>query len=105
MAAHKNCFISREMQYQTSKIVNICDEELLGRSLRDGNLKVDISRDYFLGVRVDEETAISQIREVDIVNLVGNRIVARALKEKLAHPRAVRKIEDVSFLMIYKFSV
>jgi hypothetical protein len=105
MAPLKNGFISREMRYQTSRILNICDEELLGRSLRDGKLKVDISRDYFSGARVDEETAISQIREVDIVNLVGNRIVARALKEKLAHPRAVRKIEDVSFLMIYKFSV
>jgi hypothetical protein len=52
---------------------------------------------------VDEETALKQIKETDIVNLVGNRIVAKALKEKLAHPRAVRKIEEVSLLMIYRF--
>ncbi len=98
-------FICRELRYQASRMVNICDEELLGRTLREGKLKVDISSDYFEGSRVDEKTALAQIRQTDIANLVGNRIVERALKEKLAHPRAVRKIEDVSFLMIYKFSV
>jgi len=105
LAGEKRGFISRELRYQASKMVNICDEELLGRTLKEGRLKVDISPDYFSGDRVDEETALAKIKETDIVNLVGNRIVARALKEKLGHPRAVRKIEDVSFLMIYKFSV
>ena len=98
-------FVSRELRHQTARTVNICDEELLGRTLREGKLKVDITPDYFSGVRVDEETALKQIKETDIVNLVGNRIVAKALKEKLGHPRAGRKIEEVSFLMIYKFSV
>jgi hypothetical protein len=102
--AGKRGFVSRELRYQNSRMVNICDEELLGRTLRDGKLKVDITPEYFSGVRVDEETALRQIREDDIVSLVGNRIVAKALKEKLGHPRAVRKIEEVSFLMIYKFT-
>ena len=105
MPSGRNGFISRELRYQASKMVNICDEELLGKTLTEGKLKVSISHDYFSGARVDEETAIAQIRETEIASLVGNRIVARALKEKLAHPRAVRKIQDVSFLMIYKFSV
>ena len=105
MSAGKKGFVSRELRYQTSRMVNICDEELLGRTLRDGKLKVDITPEYFSGVRVDEETALKQIREDDIVNLVGNRIVAKALKEKLSHPRAVRKIEEVAFLMIYKLVV
>jgi hypothetical protein len=104
LAAGKKGFVSRELSYQSAKMVNICDEELVGRTLRDGMLKVDISSDYFFGSTVDEETALKQMKETDIVNLVGNRIVAKALKEKLAHPRAVRKIEDVSFVMIYRFS-
>ncbi len=103
--AGKKGFISRQLSYQTSRMVNICDEELLGTTLREGKLKVDISADYFSGIRVNERTALAQIRETDIANLVGNRIVERAIREKLAHPKAVRKIGDVSFLMIYKFSV
>jgi hypothetical protein len=104
VSSAKKAFISRELRFQAARMVNICDEELVGRTLKDGKLKVDISEDYFSGVRVDEETALRQIGETDIVTLVGNRIVAKAIREKMAHPRAVRKIEDVSFLMIYRFS-
>ncbi len=63
-----------------------------------------IDGDYFSGSRVDEETALRQMRETDIVNLVGNRIVAAAVEDGLAHPKAVRKIEGVAFLMIYRFT-
>jgi hypothetical protein len=103
--ASKKGFVCRELTYQTSRMVSICDEELMGTTLREGKLKVDISPDYFSGESVDEETALEQIKGTDIVSLVGNRIVERALREKLAHPRAVRKIGGVSFLMIYRFSV
>ena len=105
MPAGKKGFVSRELRYQAARMVSICDEELLGRTLREGKLKVDITPEYFFGVRVDEATALKQIKEDDVVNLVGNRIVEKALKAKLGHPRAVRKIEEVSFLMIYKFSI
>ena len=105
MTAGQKGFICRELRYQAASMVNICDEELVGRTLKEGKLKVDLTPDYFSGPRVDAEEALKKVRETEIANLVGNRIVARVLKEKLAHPRAVRKIEDVSFLMIYKFSV
>ena len=85
------------------RMVNVCDEEVLGRVLKEGKLEVAISREYFLGFKADEEKAIQLVKEADIVNLVGNRIVDLVLKEGLAHPGAVRRIQDVSFLMIYKF--
>lgn len=85
------------------KMVNICDEEVLGKVLKEGKLEVAISREYFLGFKVDEDRAIQLVKEADIVNLVGNRIVNLVLKEGLAHPNAVRRIHGVSFLMIYKF--
>jgi len=96
-------FIVRLISYQNTKIVNICDEELLNRKLKEGNLVVDINEEYFSGFLASEEDAIRLVRESDIVNLVGNRIVEAVLKEKLAHPGAVRKISNISFLMIYKF--
>lgn len=86
------------------KIVNVCDEEVFGKVLREGNLEVAISEEYFFGFRVDDDGAIQLVREAEIANLVGNRIVDLVIKKGLAHPGAVRKIQDVSFLMIYKFA-
>jgi hypothetical protein len=105
MASSRKGFISRQYRYQSTSMVNICDEELVGRTLVDGNLKVAIDGDYFSGERVDAREALRLVRETDVINLVGDRIVNKVIREKLAHPRAVRKIGGVPFLMIYKFNV
>jgi|YelNatPaOPRAMG01_1025707.scaffolds.fasta_scaffold21064_3 hypothetical protein len=97
-------FVVRRLRYRSASIVNVCDEELLGKTLVDGRLKVDLSEGYFLGERVGEEEAMKLIERTEIVNLVGRRIVGKAVRARLAHPRAVRKIARVPFVMIYKFS-
>ncbi len=96
-------YIVRTISYMNLKMVNVCDEEILGKELKEGELVVNISKDYFLGFRVGEGKALQLVKEADIVNLVGNRIVELVLREGLAHPDAVRKIQGVSFLMIYRF--
>ena len=96
-------YVVRIIPYMNLKMVNICDEEVLGRVLKEGELQVSISREYFMGFKAEEETALKLVKEADIINLVGNRIVDLVLKEGMAHPDAVRKIQGVSFLMIYRF--
>ena len=96
-------FIVRLISYENLKMVNICDEEILGKELREGELTVNINREYFSGFLVDEKKAVQLVKEADIINLVGNRIVEAVLRERLAHPKAARKISDVAFLMIYRF--
>ncbi len=43
------------------------------------------------------------IRESAMISLAGERSVNIALANKLGSPQAVREIEGVPFLMIYKF--
>lgn len=100
-----NGYRMRMMNFRGSVMVNLCDEEVLGRTLVEGSLKVEISNGYFGENRVGDEEAAQLLRKSDIANLVGERIVKIALEEKLADPRAVRRIDGVPFLMIFKFSV
>jgi len=95
--------VVRKIPYKELMMVNVCDEDLLGRRLSDGELSVDINPDYFSGEVVDLETAVEYINEAAIVNMVGNAIVDEVLTRGLAHPGAVRRIGGVSFLMIFKF--
>lgn len=83
-------------------MVNICDEELIGSRIREGNLEVEISRDYFYE-RIGEDEAITLLRSCSIANLVGKRIVAKALELRLASPYSIRYIAGVPFLMLFKF--
>lgn len=83
-------------------MINICDEELIGSRIREGSLEVEISRDYF-HERIGEDDAITLLRSCSIANLVGKRIVARALEMRLASAHSVRYIAGVPFLMLFKF--
>ncbi|WP_158648703.1 MULTISPECIES: DUF424 domain-containing protein [Candidatus Nitrosocaldus] len=95
-------YYSRSIQYQGSLMINICDAELIGSRIREGNLEVEISKDYF-HERIGEEDAIALLRSCSIANLVGKRIVAKALEMRLASPHSVRYINGVPFLMLFKF--
>ncbi|MDG6928778.1 MAG: DUF424 family protein [Nitrososphaerota archaeon] len=92
------------MKFRESLMVNVCDAELLGRRVEEGGLNVVIDESYFAGELVDDGTAIASLRNCGIANLVGERIVAKAVSERLADPNAIRTIGGVPFLMIYKFS-
>lgn len=97
-------FIARKIKWQDVTLLNICDEELIGTTIRGDKIDMEISRDYFGGEKVGEEEAISLVRSSSIVNLAGTRIVDKIVDQKLASDRSVKRVGSVSFLMIYKFS-
>jgi hypothetical protein len=97
-------FIARQIKYQDQILVNICDEELLGTTVKGGSVDMNISRDYFGVDKIDVGEALALVRQSSIINLAGTRIVERVVGERLASERAVKRVGSVSFLMIFKFT-
>jgi uncharacterized protein len=97
-------FSVRTAEFRGTILVNICDEELVGRTVTEGKLKVHLSREFYSGEVVDRGEALRLIRTCSIVNLAGSRSVSLAVDNRVGSPEAVREIEEVPFLMIYKFS-
>jgi uncharacterized protein len=93
----------RSIAWKNSSVVNVCDADLIGRTLIEGNLKMHISREFFAGELVEEDEALKIIKGSSMVSLAGERAVNIALTNRLGSPQAVREIEGVPFLMIYKF--
>ena len=94
----------RSLSWKDTTLINICDADLIGKTVSEGKLKMHISREYFGGQIVDSSEALRMMKDSSIVNLAGQRAVEIALANKLAAEQAVRLIEGVPFLMIYKFS-
>jgi uncharacterized protein len=94
----------RAISWKDTTSINICDVNLIGRTLSEGKLKMHISRDYFGGQVVDDTQALRMMRESSIINLAGEKAVEIAVSNNLGHREAVKVIEGVPFLMIYKFS-
>ena len=97
-------FSVRTAEYKGTILVNICDEELVGKTVTEGQLKVHLSSEFYSGEVVDMGEALRLIRTCSIVNLAGTRSVALAVQNNVGAPEAIREIEEVPFLMIYKFA-
>ncbi|MDG6989797.1 MAG: DUF424 domain-containing protein [Nitrososphaerota archaeon] len=96
-------FSVRTAEFKGTILVNMCDEELVGRTVTEGALKVHLSNEFYSGEVVDKGEALRLIRTCSIVNLAGQRSVALAVENKMGAPEAIREIERIPFLMIYKF--
>lgn len=97
-------FSVRTAEFKGTVLVNICDEELVGKTVSEGTLKMHLSKEFYSGEVVNGGEALRLIRTCSIVNLAGTRSVSLAVTNKMGAPEAVREIEEVPFLMIYKFS-
>jgi len=86
------------------KVLNIIDEELIGKKLTEGSFSLYLDPRYFLGEKVYEMQLKDLILNNSIINLVGNRSVEFALKMGFGTKESVRVIDGVSFLIIYKFT-
>jgi hypothetical protein len=97
-------FSVRTSEYKGTVLVNICDVELVGKTVTEGKLKVHLSPEFYSGEVVDMGEALRLIRTCSIVNLAGKRSVDLAVYNDVGNAAAIREIEEVPFLMIYKFS-
>jgi uncharacterized protein len=98
-------YASRFTRYQGSVMISICDLELVGKTLIDGELVVNLSKEYFQEQIIEENQAPELLKSCTIANLVGTRIVDLAISLRLANQSGVKHISGIPFLMIYKFKL
>lgn len=83
-------------------LLAICDADILGKTLKRGKIVFYIREDFYKGSLVSLEEAVGLIRQATIVNMVGRRIVKKAVEEGLVHPDAVLEIEGIPHAQILK---
>ena len=61
-------------------VVAICDEMLLEKELKHGNINVKISKNFYGGKLISKYVAVRLLEKATIANLFGNDIVNLAEK-------------------------
>jgi len=80
-----------------------CDEELLNKEFKEGNLKIDITEHFFGGILMDPEEAIEILKEASYFNIVGKCIIDKAIDSKLLPEEGVRSINGVPMALKMMF--
>ena len=76
-------------------LVAACDSELLGRTFREGKLRLHVHAEFYEGDRVEEDILVNRLEMATVANLVGKRVVAIAIRHGMVNPDCVLVIDGV----------
>lgn len=77
-------------------VVAVCDDNLLGQRIEDGDLQLDLSSDFYKGTSYSDKVLVMDImRNADVINVVGKVSVALALEEGLIDKTHIITIKGV----------
>jgi len=91
----------RISDYQKNTMVNMCDYELIGKDVVDGELKIHISENYYGKKIFDKDEAVSLLKSASIMNLVGKETISLAIDLGIGSESGIKIISDIPFLIIF----
>ena len=80
-----------------------CDEDLLNKVYKEGNLRIEISNQFFGGSLLSLEEAIDILSEATHFNIVGKNIIEKAIGNNLLPKEGVRIINGVPMALKMMF--
>ncbi|MFA6048567.1 MAG: DUF424 domain-containing protein [Candidatus Micrarchaeia archaeon] len=85
------------------RVAALCDEELLGKVLEDGDLCLDLEKHagFYKGAIVSEADAAKLLEGASSVNAVGEKSVA-AVRKAFGKAGGIIKIAGVPHLQVYR---
>ena len=84
------------------RLVAVCDEEILGKTLEGGKVPFKVSEGFYKGTLGEVDEAIAAMKQATICNLVGKKIVEAAIDCNMVHERAVIYFGDIPHAQIVK---
>ena len=95
-------FWMKVIQTPEAVLVNVCDEDLLGKEFREGEVVLRVTRSFYGGELVEEDTVREMLSEGDIISLVGKRSISIAVEMGIATWKAVKRVSNIPHLNIYR---
>ena len=95
-------FSARLINHNNTRMLNICDADLLGRTLKRDNFSLKISQEYYAEKVVEKEEAKDLLTESDNINMVGKEIVSLSVDMGIGSQDGVKEIDGVPFLIVFK---
>ena len=88
--------------HQNKTTLNICDAELLGKTLVQNELNMNISESYYGEKLVEREEAKSLLKNSSVINMVGKETVSLSIELGVGVENGIKTISGIPFLIVFK---
>ena len=95
-------FSARFIRHNDANMLNICDSDLLGKTLKRDNFSLKISEEYYAEQIVEKEEARVLLQKSDNINMVGKKIIDLSVNIGIGSKEGVKVIDGVPFLIVFK---
>jgi hypothetical protein len=85
---------------ENSEVVGICDKELIGTTLVEGDLSVYIDPRFFGDTQVTEQEVLSALKTSNNINMFGERCISIAIENRFVDREFCRIIAGVPHVII-----
>ena len=95
-------FSARLINHNSTRMLNICDADLLGRTLNRDNFTLKISEEYYSEKIVEKEEARALLKESDNINMIGKGITSLSVNMGIGSQDGIKEIDGIPFLIVFK---
>ena len=95
-------FFARLIKHKDTNMLNICDKDLLVKTLNRDNFTLKISEKYYAEKAVEKEEARDLLQKSDNINMVGKEIIDLSVNMGIGSLKGVKVIDGVPFLIVFK---
>lgn len=81
----------------------VCDKELSGKTLKSGEIEFFVSEKFYGTKKISKKQLAELLKEFGNVNLVGEKSVGVALKEKIIREKSIIRISGIPHAQIFRF--
>ncbi len=89
---------------EDEQVLAACDEELLGKTFKEGDLKLEVSKDFYGGKIIDADIFGELLKSARIANLCGKTTVEKAIESGLVSRNSVIVIQGVPHAQVVKIN-
>ena len=95
-------FSARLINHSNTDMLNICDADLLGKTLSRDDFTLKISKEYYAQKLVNEEEARTLLQKSGNINMVGKEIISLSVDMGIGSLDGIKEIDGIPFLIVFK---
>ena len=86
-----------------SEFIACCDEDLLNQVFKEGNLRIEITNQFFGGKLIGLEDAIPILKGASNFNIIGEKIINKAIECNILHRKGIKFINRIPLALRMMF--
>ncbi len=95
-------FSARLINQKGVNMLNICDLDILGKTLTRDKVTLKISENFYGKNTIKKEEAKDLLKKCHSINMVGKEIISLSVNMGIGSQKGVKEIDGIPFLIVFK---